>query len=56
MFYWWYILSKFIRNFYKKPIGSGAFKISSRVPRDYTEAVPFENYYGGKPKIEKVLF
>ena len=44
-----------LSDFTKNPIGTGPFKIKSRVPRDYTELVAYEKYHLGKPKIERVL-
>ena len=37
------------------PIGSGPFKISEREPGDYTILEPFDDYFLGKPKIDKVV-
>lgn len=36
-------------------IGSGPFKFSKYVPGQYTEYVAFEDYYGGKPKVSKII-
>ncbi|MBP8241265.1 MAG: ABC transporter substrate-binding protein [Thermoflexales bacterium] len=36
-------------------IGSGPFVFSKYLPGQYTEFVPFADYYGGKPKAEKLI-
>ncbi len=36
-------------------IGSGPFVFSKYVPGQYTEFLPFADYYGGKPKVDKLI-
>ncbi|MBU6358790.1 MAG: ABC transporter substrate-binding protein [Chloroflexi bacterium] len=36
-------------------IGSGPFKLSKYVTGQYTEFVPFDDYFGGKPKVDKLI-
>lgn len=37
------------------PIGSGPFKWSKYVPDQYVELLPFDNYWRGKPKLDKLI-
>ena len=36
-------------------IGSGPFIFSKYVPGQYVEFLPFADYYGGKPKVDKLI-
>lgn len=36
-------------------IGSGPFKFSQYVPGQYTEYVAFDDYYGGRPQVDKII-
>lgn len=36
-------------------IGSGPFIFSKYVPGQYTEFLPFADYFGGKPKVDKLI-
>ncbi|WP_246132034.1 peptide-binding protein [Paenibacillus hemerocallicola] len=40
--------------FFKQPVGSGAYKLAEWKQGQYLSFVRNENYYGGKPSIEKV--
>ena len=37
------------------PVGSGPFKWSKYVADQYVELVPFDNYWRGKPKLDKIV-
>ena len=37
------------------PIGSGPFKWSKYVTDQYVELLPFDNYWRGKPKLDKII-
>ena len=37
------------------PIGTGPFMFTRRVPGDFDEMVAFEDYFRGRPKIDKVM-
>lgn len=41
-------------TFFKQPVGSGAYKLEEWKQGQYLRFVRNENYYGGKPAIEKV--
>lgn len=41
-------------DFWQHPVGSGPFKLSEVKMNEYTVYVPFEEYYGGKAKIDEV--
>lgn len=43
-------------DFFMKPVGSGPYKIVQREPGDFTILEAFDNYYAGKPNIDKVVF
>jgi peptide/nickel transport system substrate-binding protein len=43
--------SDFVRN----PIGTGPWKIARREPGDFDELVAFDDYFLGRPKIDKVM-
>ncbi|MBM3131340.1 MAG: ABC transporter substrate-binding protein [Chloroflexi bacterium] len=38
------------------PIGCGPYKFSRRVDGQFDEFVAFDDYFGGKPKIDRVIF
>ena len=38
-----------------KPIGFGPFKVQNVVPGESVQLVAFEDYYGGKPKLDGVI-
>jgi peptide/nickel transport system substrate-binding protein len=38
------------------PIGTGPFEVTNYVPGQYIELQRNDNYFGGKPKIKKVIF
>ncbi|GAA4854912.1 peptide-binding protein [Paenibacillus vulneris] len=40
--------------FFKQPVGSGAYKLEEWKQGQYLRFVRNENYYGGKPSVEKV--
>jgi peptide/nickel transport system substrate-binding protein len=44
-----------LAQYFMKPIGSGPYKIVDRKPGEYTLLEPFEDYYTGKAKIDKVV-
>jgi peptide/nickel transport system substrate-binding protein len=37
-------------------IGAGPFRVIEYVPDQYVRYAPFDNYYGGKPLLEEVVF
>ncbi|RII33855.1 ABC transporter substrate-binding protein [Clostridium chromiireducens] len=39
-----------------KPIGTGPFKLNDFKPDQYVELIKNDNYFGGKPKIDKFIF
>lgn len=41
--------------YWQHPIGSGPFKVSDVKFGDYVALVPFDNYWGGKPKIDQIV-
>ncbi|MEG2481097.1 MAG: ABC transporter substrate-binding protein [Clostridia bacterium] len=41
-------------DFWQKPVGSGAYKLSDVKMGEYAVFVPFESYYGGVGKIEEI--
>lgn len=41
-------------DFWQKPVGSGAFKLSEVKMGEYAVFVPFEEYWGGKAKIDEI--
>ncbi len=42
-------------SFWQKPVGSGPFKLDKVQMNDYTVAVPYEGYYGGKAKLDEIV-
>lgn len=42
-------------KFWQHPIGNGMYKVEEFKPGNYLSLVPYENYDGKKPKIEKVV-
>lgn len=40
---------------YVKPVGTGPWKVEEYVPEQRMVFVPFENYWGEKPKLSKVI-
>ena len=52
------ILIKFIYSsisFWQNPIGSGPFKIQEVKMNDYMVMVPFEDYHGGRAKLDQIV-
>ena len=43
-------------DFGRNPISSGPFKLSKWVSQQYIELVPNENYFEGRPYLDKVIF
>jgi oligopeptide transport system substrate-binding protein len=43
-------------NDMKTVIGNGAFKISEQVAKDHITLVPVSSFYGGAPKLQKIIF
>ncbi len=41
-------------DYWQKPIGSGPFKVTEVKMGEYALFVPFEEYYGGKAKIDEI--
>lgn len=41
-------------DYWQKPVGSGPFKLQEVKMGEYATFVPFEEYYGGKAKIDEV--
>ncbi|MFO1150408.1 MAG: ABC transporter substrate-binding protein [Alsobacter sp.] len=41
--------------FWQRPVGSGPYKIADVKMNSFTTFVPFEGYYGGKAKIDKIV-
>ncbi len=42
-------------SFWQKPVGSGPFKLDKVQMNDYTVAVPYEGYYGGRAKLDEIV-
>lgn len=42
--------------FNRQPIGNGPFKLKKWVSNQYMEFVPNENYYAGRPHLDRVIF
>lgn len=40
----------------KNPVGTGAFKVAEFVPGSYVRLVKNENYWGGTPKVNSIVF
>lgn len=40
----------------KSPVGTGAFKVAEFVPGSYVRLVKNENYWGGTPKVNSIVF
>jgi len=55
-----YVLPKTLTGegtaFFKNPVGSGPFKLEKFDPSGTVTVVPNPDYYGGKPKLDKVTF
>lgn len=51
-----YIEEKGIEAFLKEPVGTGPYKFSTWAKDDRIELVKNEDYFGGTPKWEKVVF
>jgi len=45
----------FQSEYMQKPIGTGPWMIARREPGDYDELVAFDDYFLGRPKIDKVM-
>lgn len=43
-----------IAKFWEKPIGNGPYKLTQFIPGEYAILERFEDFYGEKPKIQKV--
>jgi peptide/nickel transport system substrate-binding protein len=42
-------------KFTQEPLGTGPFKFSRRVPDQFVEVVRNDNYWGGKPYLDKIV-
>lgn len=51
-----YIADKGMDTFLKEPVGTGAYKFSKWTKDDRIELVKNENYFGGEPKWNEVVF
>jgi len=51
-----YIQKHGIEKFLKKPIGTGPFKFVKWIKNDYLSMEAFKEYWGGAPKVGKVIF
>ena len=43
-------------DFNRQPVGNGAFKLKRWVSQQTIELVPNENYYGGRPFLDRIVF
>ena len=46
----------YLKDLYPAPIGAGPYKFSKYVPGQEIDYVANENYYGGKPSVENLVF
>ena len=46
----------YLNELYSKPLGSGPYKLDKYITGQEIRYVANENYYGGKPKIENLIF
>ncbi|MDT8716931.1 ABC transporter substrate-binding protein [Clostridium sp. 19966] len=46
----------YLKDLYSKPLGSGPYKLDKYVTGQEVRYVANENYYGGKPNIENLIF
>lgn len=46
----------YLKELYASPVGAGPYKFSKYIPGQEIRYVANENYYGGKPKIENLIF
>ena len=46
----------YLKELYSKPLGSGPYKLDKYITGQEIRYVANENYYGGKPKIENLIF
>lgn len=46
----------YLKELYSKPLGSGPYKLDKYITGQEIRYVASENYYGGKPKIENLIF
>jgi len=44
-----------LADFWQHPIGTGPFKFSQAVPGEYYECVRYDDYYGGRPYLDKII-
>lgn len=49
-------VQKYGEDFFKHPVGTGPFKLKEWLKDDRIVLVPFEDYWGEKPKIQEVVF
>jgi peptide/nickel transport system substrate-binding protein len=49
-------IKKYGRDFFKNPVGTGPFKFSIWLQNEKILLKSFESYWGGKPKLEKLIF
>jgi peptide/nickel transport system substrate-binding protein len=42
-------------SFWQRPVGSGPFKVKEVQMNDYLVMVPFENYHGGRAKLDEIV-
>jgi peptide/nickel transport system substrate-binding protein len=47
---------EYLKALYAKPLGSGPYKLEEYVPGQEVRFVANENYYEGKPKIERFIY
>lgn len=46
----------YLKELYSKPLGSGPYKLDKYITGQEIRYIANENYYGGKPKIENLIF
>lgn len=46
----------YLKALYSSPVGAGPYKFSKYIPGQEIRYVANENYYGGKPKIQNLIF
>jgi len=44
-----------LASFWEKPIGNGPYMLTEVVPNNFAMLEPFPEYYGKKPKIQKIM-